>query len=70
MIYREFQGKQLSLLGFGAMRLPTLSDGTIDEAAISALECVHDGQYVKLYKAPESTRGYIDRSSGRAIVGF
>lgn len=32
MIYSEFQGKQLSLLGFGAMRLPKLSDGRIDEA--------------------------------------
>lgn len=32
MIYSDFQGKQLSLLGFGTMRLPTLPDGTIDEA--------------------------------------
>lgn len=29
MIYREFQGDQLSLLGFGAMRLPQI-DGQID----------------------------------------
>ncbi len=34
MIYSEFQGKQLSLLGFGAMRLPTLADGSIDEAQV------------------------------------
>ena len=33
MITKEFQGKQLSLLGFGAMRLRTHADGTIDEDA-------------------------------------
>ncbi len=32
MIYNFFQGKQLPLLGFGAMRLPTHADDTIDEA--------------------------------------
>lgn len=31
MIYTEFQGKQLSMLGFGLMRLPVLADGSIDE---------------------------------------
>ncbi len=30
MIYRDFQGEKLSLLGFGTMRLPTV-DGKIDE---------------------------------------
>ena len=34
MIYSDFQDKQLSLLGFGTMRLPTLSDGSIDEAQV------------------------------------
>ena len=32
MIFSEFKDKQLSLLGFGAMRLPTTADGTVDEA--------------------------------------
>ena len=32
MIYSNFKDKQLSLLGFGAMRLPTLPDGSVDEA--------------------------------------
>jgi len=32
MIYHEFRGQQLSALGFGTMRLPTLADGAIDEA--------------------------------------
>lgn len=37
MIYQEFQGKQLSLLGFGAMRLPTLENGKIDEALVKEM---------------------------------
>ena len=42
MIYRGFQGKQLSNLGFGAMRLPVINgnDAVIDEAA--ALEMVEE----------------------------
>ena len=31
MIYRDFKDKQLSLLGFGAMRLPQNEDGSVDE---------------------------------------
>lgn len=37
MIYRKFQDKSLSLLGFGTMRLPTHSDGTIDEQQVQAM---------------------------------
>ncbi len=32
MIYRNFKGNKLSLLGFGAMRLPLNGDGTVDES--------------------------------------
>lgn len=31
MIYRNFKDKELSMLGFGAMRLPLREDGTVDE---------------------------------------
>ena len=31
MIYREFQDEQLSMLGFGIMRLPLAEDGSVDE---------------------------------------
>lgn len=34
MIYSDFQDKKLSLLGFGAMRLPTREDGSVDEALV------------------------------------
>lgn len=34
MQYKQFQDIQLSALGFGTMRLPTLPDGTIDETMV------------------------------------
>ena len=38
MIYNQFQDKQLSMLGFGCMRFPLLSDGTtIDEQQVSQM---------------------------------
>ena len=37
MIYNDFQEEKLSLLGFGAMRLPCLADGTIDEAQVERM---------------------------------
>ncbi len=37
MIYREFQGKSLSMLGFGTMRLPTRPDGSIDELELGKM---------------------------------
>lgn len=37
MIYKPFQGKQLSALGFGTMRLPTQPDGTIDEQTVAEM---------------------------------
>ena len=37
MIYQEFQGDCLSMLGFGAMRLPTLEDGTINVPAMEEM---------------------------------
>lgn len=38
MIYKQFQDKQLSQLGFGTMRLPLLADGvTIDEAQVETM---------------------------------
>ncbi len=39
MIYTDFKGKKLSLLGFGAMRFPLNADGSIDEARTS--EMIH-----------------------------
>ena len=37
MMTDDFQGKQLSRLGFGTMRLPTNADGSIDEARVAEM---------------------------------
>ena len=37
MKYVDFQGKKLSMLGFGAMRLPTMEDGEIDFALTESM---------------------------------
>ena len=34
MLYRDFQDQKRSLLGFGAMRLPTLADGSVVPAGM------------------------------------
>lgn len=49
MIYKEFQGKQLSALGLGAMRLPTKPDGTIDEAATADMVAVAMREGINYY---------------------
>lgn len=45
MIYRSFQDKTLSLLGFGAMRLPQNPDGSIDEPQVAEMTrlCMEHG---------------------------
>lgn len=45
MIYSDFQDKTLSLLGFGTMRLPLNSDGTIDEVQVREMTryCLEHG---------------------------
>ena len=37
MIFKEFKGLSLSALGFGAMRMPTLPDGSIDQAKLDEI---------------------------------
>ncbi len=37
MVYRNFQDKKLSALGFGTMRLPVLADGSIDQKQVEAM---------------------------------
>lgn len=45
MIYCDFQDKKLSLLGFGTMRLPLNTDGSIDEAQVKEMTryCMEHG---------------------------
>jgi hypothetical protein len=63
--------QNITSLGVGYLTIDTVNkDGMIDEDLISTFKCVHDGPFVKLYEAPESMVGYIDRSSNKAILGF
>ena len=63
--------QNITSLGVGYLTIDTvISDGSIDEEAISAMESVHEGRFVKVYKAPEGMIGYIDRRSNEAIVGY
>ena len=63
--------QNITSLGVGYLTIDTvIGDGMVNEELISSLESVHKGPFVNLYKAPETTVGYIDRSSSKAIVGF
>lgn len=63
--------QNITSLGVGYLTIDTVrKDGLVDEGAIAGLECVHEGTYVKMYKAPENMTGFIDRSCGKAIVGY
>ena len=63
--------QNITSLGVGYLTIDTVNkDGSIDESLISSLECLHDGEFVKLYKAPDTMLGYIDRSNNKAILGY
>ena len=63
--------QNITSLGVGYLTIDTVCrDGSIDETMISEFECLHDGQFVKLYKAPQTMLGFIDRSNNKAILGF
>jgi hypothetical protein len=63
--------QNITSLGVAYLTIDTVrADGFINEDLISSLECVHDGDFVKLYKASDKLIGYIDRTSAKAIVGF
>ena len=63
--------QNITSLGVGYLTIDTVyGDGEIDEAAIASLECVYDGEFVKLYKAPQGLTGFIDRKSNSAIIGY
>ena len=63
--------QNITSLGVGYLTIDTVyGDGIIDEDTISTFECVHDGEYVKMYKAPEGLVGFIDRQSNQSIIGY
>ena len=60
MIFSEFQEKQLSRLGFGAMRLPVKSDGTVDESLTEKMVAYAMEQGINYY---DTAWGYHDGQS-------
>ncbi len=63
--------QNITSLGVGYLTIDTVrGDGFVDEAGISAMECVSKGKYTSLYKVSPALEGYIDRSSNEAIVGY
>ena len=63
--------QNITSLGVGYLTIDTVyGDGTVDEEAFAGLECIYDGQFVKLYKAPEGLSGFIDRQSNKSIIGY
>ena len=63
--------QNITSLGVGYLTIDTVrGDGFVDEEAVSALECVCEGKYARMYNAPQRLQGYIDRSSNKAIVGY
>lgn len=66
MIYRDFQGKKLSALGFGTMRLPTLADdyGKIDEKAAAEMFDCAISRGVNYF---DTAWGYHNGESERAV---
>ena len=63
--------QNITSLGVGYLTIDTVrKDGFIREDMISQFEAVREGRYTKLYKAPDTMEGYIDRSSNEAVVGY
>ncbi len=63
--------QNITSLGVGYLTVDTvIGDGTVAEDMIGALECVFEGQFVRLCKAPDTLVAYIDRSKGEAVIGY
>ena len=63
--------QNITSLGVGYLTVDTvIGDGNVNEEALSQLECVESGKFVKMYKAPEGFTGYIDRNTNTSIIGY
>ncbi len=71
MIYNDFCGKQLSLLGFGTMRLPTLPDGSVDgELTEAMIDTAIDGGVNYFDTAYPYMNGTSEIFVGKALAKY
>ena len=71
MIYKNYQGKKLSLLGFGAMRLPLLEDGEINEPLVfDMVDYAIDHGVNYFDTAYPYHKGESERVIGRALARY
>ena len=71
MIYSDFQKEKLSLLGFGAMRLPCLADGSIDEAQVAEMVAMAMDAGVNYFDTAYPYHGgQSERVMGRVLKAY
>lgn len=62
--------QNITSLGVGYLSVDQYAgSGKIDFDAVSRLECVRQGRFVKVFKVAGLT-GFIDRNKGKALIGF
>ena len=62
--------QNITSLGVGYLSVDEYAGaGKVDFDAISALQLVREGEFVKVFKVPGLT-GFIDRSTGKSLIGF
>lgn len=63
--------QNITSLGVGYLTVDTVrGDGSIDEEALSDLNCIEESEYVRLCRLRKPIEAYIDRTSNKAIVGY
>ncbi|MGM9786181.1 MAG: PEP/pyruvate-binding domain-containing protein [Candidatus Cryptobacteroides sp.] len=63
--------QNLTSLGVGYLTVDTVNgDGSVDFDKLDGMSCMSESKYVKLIELQEEIIAYIDRSSGKAIVGM
>lgn len=71
MKYREMCGEKVSALGFGAMRLPLMEDGSIDQAQVEKMTAYAMENGVNYYDtAYPYHNGLSELSIGKALAGY
>ncbi len=73
MLRKEFQGKQLSLLGLGCMRLPVINgdDAVVDQAAVEEMVALAMEQGVNYYDTAWAYHGgNSERAIGKALSAY